>query len=857
MGEEDIQNSIQHTAHSTQNEDGNDTGSGLPGEDLFESDGFSKLEETEQQVKTGGQETGAVNQPSEVGLPRDADVSPGTDLDPFTAEDQGTGTEEQQTKDIPTGTVPGPSTTDRSGPEADGQQAADTHAEIDFTSFYTKGHEPEAEEQQEPDISAVTDFNPSPAKGPKPEVKSPSSLFTTNSQLVNPTQPGIVSKSSISADTGFGEQARQTINNNLPLATRHLPLSIQERFDGKSKRSWYTFNGLRFILGHNRVTLVGSGEWPGFGVDTENGRNGEPFIIGNNNCIEFDISGQAEGRINLELTDFSGAVESVLFTPNAAQPHQKLLLRQVKGKLSKLQFIFPSGEINCTLRNIGFSRAKELLSNVFVPTLAFDIGANFLKMALVDNHHNPLLLEYAEIPVTETREDRLNAITHLIRGLLIKHKLKAPKLSFVISPQTPVYRRLRKKAPVKKEELENFLRKELLPLVPFPAEQVTISYLVNTKEQDDFLLTAILPAELHFYSELGQRSGLEIACALDINTALAKLYELLYPEDEAPVVLLDIGARKTAVLILEKGRILYARRLKPGCAALEGSFTAAGKPPADQLEVWLNELTRSLAYFTDQEPSLALTRLMICGGGALLPGLIPALTEHLGLSVQPLFSAAVQKFQQTIHDHGPRIALFAPVLGLAISHPEELVTANVFRTFPDKKNKASAIHKPPSAQELYDRVPKQWLRFFLGGLLLLMLLALFLWLRTEQMERSLGAKRTQLKDSQAQAASAELILQGVKQKETLLVLLRTEKKFLQLCTTLTAPVEGIVLTSLERLAGGRQVVVTGEVASEIAIQKYLAYLHKSRAIKELQLAQVQRNGAVTMFRIVLQLREEQ
>ncbi len=636
---------------------------------------------------------------------------------------------------------------------------------------------------------------------------------------------------------------RRSVNKHPSPATRHSPLEIQERFDGSSDRTWYTFNGLRFIQSKNSATLIGAGEWPGFGVDTENGKNGTPFRIGGNNCIEFDIAGTAPEQAHIELTDAHGAIETISFTLSKNHPHQKLLLKKVRDKITKLQFIFNSGDVNCTLKNIGFSRAKKTLSNMFIPNITFDRGTSHVKMALVDNHQNPLLLDIEELPATVSPDE---STAQAIRTLLSRHKLKVQQFNIVLTNQATAYRRIPVKATDKKNELLSAIKKELLPLVPFPADTAAIGYTLNTKEQAELFVAAMPPTVINTYREIGKRTGVTLSAIVDVSMALQELYVRLYPDAPEVTAVIDIGHRTTTVIIVKDRSIVFARQIR----------ASVQETP----ERWGAELVRLLEYHSNDMPLCPVERIMLCGGGSLLPNIASQIEGLTSVPTMPLFSQDTDTgFQQILLDHGPRLALFAGVLGLAMMRSSEQQTADLQKSLPKPQPHGAERIKERLAT---DRTTRQWFTYITAAIIIMILFALFIWGRTYQLRRTISVQRARYAQLEPLAVSANELVQKLREADSMLEHLEQDKKVVGFFIPISKPLPGISVTLVryqpalekEDHPSAPKVYIEGTAENKLMLAQYLQHLHKQPLLKNIiEESIIPAQGSRIVFRYTLLL----
>lgn len=663
-------------------------------------------------------------------------------------------------------------------------------------------------------------------------------------------------------------------------------LNIQENFNDTAQRFWYTFGGLKFNIGKNQVRLFGSGENPGFGVDTQKGKNGTPFHIGQNNCLEFDISGLAPGEIKIELTDFNNNVESINFSINSALPHQKLLLNKVKNKVSKIQMVFPTGKIDVKISALGFSKASPLISRIFIPTLAFDIGTTSIKMALVDNHQNPLLLDYQEIPPVETEETRQNEIMRILRGLIFKHKLKANHLSFVISDPLIAQRRILVKNKEKREEWLKFFQKELANIIPFPSENNFIAYHKNNKDENDFFVAVVPNNIVRNYQDLLKKLNLSSKFALDNSQALLNIYQALYPDTGLTTAIVDIGARKTDLVITQDNSILFSRHIKIGgntftkhladtlnisiskAEKIKKEAIAPGSKESNSLQetsnLWSTDLQRTLEYYANENQNPPLQKIVLCGGGSLLSGLIQLVQEKTGINTESFQNTNLplkNKISKAIQNNTAQASLFAAVLGLALEKIDENSTYNLL------KSQASLPKKTPTKQLLnrFSSTKKSiydW-KFFqldrkirisiISGILAFFLLILpaFILLRTKQLKKQYIIKREAYTQLEATASSANIRMQNIREAENTLSAIQKNRKnrSLQILFNNFSTKSNLELTQINFVANKSEFIINGQGKDQWSISKFVSKLQSLKSLANCNLIYTKKKNNLLAFKI--------
>jgi type IV pilus assembly protein PilM len=205
-----------------------------------------------------------------------------------------------------------------------------------------------------------------------------------------------------------------------------------------------------------------------------------------------------------------------------------------------------------------------------------------------------------------------------------------------------------------KEQLPLAVERSLLDFYPLeqPGDNPTVRGLLIAMPKDAVL--AMVQAV--------QKAGLKVAGVDLASFAMLRAASRLDAQVEAIV---DIGANITSVVVHADGEPLFVRTLPRGGAEItETIATRLGLQPGeaesvkcrfgmhgdgnpdtvaaliDAVRPLASELRSSFTYLASGERQKQVTRIALCGGSALMPGLAEHLQEQLGVPVMYADSAA-------------------------------------------------------------------------------------------------------------------------------------------------------------------------------------------------------------------------
>ncbi len=214
------------------------------------------------------------------------------------------------------------------------------------------------------------------------------------------------------------------------------------------------------------------------------------------------------------------------------------------------------------------------------------------------------------------------------------------------------------------EFIPDQIRWEAEQYIPFNIDEVNIEFEVVDSPADSenmgLLLVAILKSKVKSYASIFQNAGFIPKIADVSGFALANCFTYNYPEvkNEA-VVLLDIGAYYTNLVVLNRGKVVYYRDIQFGgskydeelsknlgvtkeeARSIKQTSNPATLPDiaADTI-VSLNEklssqILGSLDFFKNTESfTRGFSKIYVTGGGSLAPGLTKNLSRTLGAGVE-------------------------------------------------------------------------------------------------------------------------------------------------------------------------------------------------------------------------------
>jgi type IV pilus assembly protein PilM len=316
--------------------------------------------------------------------------------------------------------------------------------------------------------------------------------------------------------------------------------------------------------------------------------------------------------------------------------------------------------------------------------IGLDIGSHAIKISQVIKSGDTfklVCLGTAKLPEGAVEDGILQEpeeVAGIIKGLINNLKLKQKNVAISISGYSVIVKKINLSV-MEEKALEEYIQAEV-------------------GDRTDVMLVAAKREVVDGYLSMLQSAGLRVVI-VDIGAfALENIYEENYSLDEN-VALVDIGATKMSINIVSQGISVLARDVVVGSRQLtdqiqnrfgvtadEGEGLKMGYESAEEKQKdlddiyantctqWALELKKAIDLYYTNNPDMALSKIMLSGGGSRIQGLDQFFAEEIGLEVEILNPfIKIQTDNKNIDKEylnyiGPEMAI---ALGLAI-RPSEL-----------------------------------------------------------------------------------------------------------------------------------------------------------------------------------------
>ncbi len=206
--------------------------------------------------------------------------------------------------------------------------------------------------------------------------------------------------------------------------------------------------------------------------------------------------------------------------------------------------------------------------------LAVDIGTASIKVVELDSsREKPVLKNYAVLETTGHLERLNDAIqtsslkivdketAGLLRLLLKEMKVKTT-VAIVSLPAFSAFTTLLEMPLMSREEISKTMQYQARSFIPLPLTEVTLDWLPVARVEDDkgvkkqrLFLTAVPNEQIKRYQKIFGMAGLNLK-VLEIETL--SLARILTDGDPTNTLIIDIGARSTALAVAAMGLVKYS-----------------------------------------------------------------------------------------------------------------------------------------------------------------------------------------------------------------------------------------------------------------------------------------------------------
>lgn len=297
-----------------------------------------------------------------------------------------------------------------------------------------------------------------------------------------------------------------------------------------------------------------------------------------------------------------------------------------------------------------------------------DIGRYYIKVVSAEAAKNKRTLKAAGIfpghvggILTESASDLTN-LSQVIKKGVKSAKIDSDKC-VVSLMESQIVSRMIQMPVLSEKEMGAAVNYEAEQYIPLPLKDVVLQYkIVNSPKKAapgakmDVFLVAAPKRVVEKYLKVAKDAGLTVSALETESTALVR--GLIRPGDPSTIIV-SIGAVSTELVIVISGNVFFTRSVSVGGAFLTKAIMDEFNLQMNQAEQYKRtygvlqdkvsgrvasvigphietisgEILRAVEFAGSRMPSAPVSRVVVTGGGAFLPGLSEFLVQRTGLEI--------------------------------------------------------------------------------------------------------------------------------------------------------------------------------------------------------------------------------
>lgn len=334
--------------------------------------------------------------------------------------------------------------------------------------------------------------------------------------------------------------------------------------------------------------------------------------------------------------------------------------------------------------------------------IGLDIGSHNIKLIELEKQKDVFtLISAGSMPtppksLSSTLAIDDQSLVFVIKNLIKETGAKATDVNIAL-PESQVFSRVIEIPSLSSRELSSAIRWEAEQYIPMPIDQVNIDYTIlrdgsktSTGKMDVLLVAAPKTLLERYMNILDQVELTPLAAETEVIASIRSLNRSVPTLHHVMVV--AFGAQTTDIAIVKDGIVLFTRSVAVGGDSLsralvqtldfnilqaeeykktyglnqtmlEGKLFTAFRPIMDTL---IGEIRRAIGFFEERQKGDHIEVILLSGGSAKLPGIVPFFAESLGVEVQtanPWVGITKDARFSVLDGEGP---LFSVAVGLAL-----------------------------------------------------------------------------------------------------------------------------------------------------------------------------------------------
>lgn len=335
-----------------------------------------------------------------------------------------------------------------------------------------------------------------------------------------------------------------------------------------------------------------------------------------------------------------------------------------------------------------------------MPTVGLDLGQQTIRAIELDKNVITRFGSYENPVATEATEDeKLEAYSNVLKTFFSEVGFSTPNVVIGLE-ESNVFMRIITVPQMNDKDLKNAIMYEAEQHIPLPIKEVSLSYKplgIDFKDKTKMQVQIVAAKQqvLEKYVEMVKNARLMPKAIEPETLAMGRV---LGDTEALPVgtIILDMGHLSSLIVVVHGGHVRFTRAVAIGGLVIskslqqqlaldsnqadeykkvygldrthfEGKIYDVIKPIIDSI---IAEIKRASLFFTNNNPSATIKRVILTGGTALMPGLLYYVANNLDLEVElanPLkgleISSRLKDKANLLKQQAP---LFSTAIGLAL-----------------------------------------------------------------------------------------------------------------------------------------------------------------------------------------------
>ncbi len=297
-----------------------------------------------------------------------------------------------------------------------------------------------------------------------------------------------------------------------------------------------------------------------------------------------------------------------------------------------------------------------------------DIGSHYIKAVELKKTADKYDLRAAGMTASTGKgilsdaEADLTTLSQAVKKLIDELKIGTKNVAVAL-PEDQVFTRLISLPKLSSQELDSALNWEAEQYVPLPLSEITLSHQVvgqtsaQGKEKLEVLLVAAPNRLIDKTIQVLRSSSLN---PISLETEILAMSRSLVNSSKETTLLVDLGAKASDLAIVENGQVIFTRSIATAGEALTRSIATSLGMETNQAEEYkkayganpdrlegkvlkavepvlesiAREMVAAIQFYSSQKNQQATKRVLLTGGGSMMPELSYFLTQKTGLEVQ-------------------------------------------------------------------------------------------------------------------------------------------------------------------------------------------------------------------------------